>query len=85
MSQRRQIATRADRSAGRHHRTDIVLQHLQQMFSDDYANPAGSLGQYIRSQKKHAANLCFRERIAYAAGMAADQVQLQIGQLISRN
>jgi hypothetical protein len=85
MRQGSQIATRAHTSLRRHERSDATVQHLAQCVDDNSAHARVSLGQRISAQQHHGAGFRDGERFAHARGVRADQVDLQLANLVANN
>ena len=85
MRQRREIAARPDRALLRNDRADAAIQHFHEQLDDFEPNPAKAEREHVRPQQHHRAHLWLGERTADAAGMAADEIDLQLLQLVGRN
>ncbi len=57
---------------------DPVVEEEEQGVDDVGADAAEAFGQDVGAEQKHGADGGFRERIAEAAGMAADEVALEV-------
>src|SRR5205085_481707 len=77
----RKVAARADRTFFRNDRMNAALKQRNQSFDNERPRAAVAQSQHVCAQEQHGSRLCFGERRADAAGMAAHQVQLQLAQL----
>ena len=85
VGQRRQIATRADRSFLRDDRVNPMFQHPEQGLNQFDAAAAMPERQHVRAQEHHRARLRLGEWRSYPAAMAPHQIQLQDFEIGRRN
>ncbi len=85
VSQRRQIAGRADRAARRDHRVDARRQHPAQELGHLGTGAGVAAGEDRGPQEHHPAHRVARQRRAQAARVRADQVLLQRADLGRRD
>lgn len=60
---------------------DSVIQEEEERVDDFRPDAAEAFGQHIGAEQEHGAHGGFRERIAKAAGVAANQVALEVLEL----
>ena len=75
---RREVPRGPDRALPRHDRHHVGLQHRQQLLRHPRADPAPAPGQDVGPQQHHRPTLLGRERVADPAGVAPDQVELEL-------
>ena len=81
--ERREIAARADRAAARHARQDAAVEALDQQLDGLDARARVALRERVRAQQHRGAHDLVRVRLADAAGVAAEEAQLELlGQLL---
>ena len=80
-----QIAAGADRALRRYHRRDTVIEQVDQPLDHHLTHTGKTLGQGVRAQEQHGAHDVARQSRADARRMGADQVVLQVGELIGRD
>jgi len=83
MGQRGEITTRADGAALGDDRGDARVEHADQQLDHRDADARMATRQAVRQQQHHRAHGIRREWFADAAGMAANQVALKLGQVIA--
>ena len=82
MSQRSEVAARADRASARHLRQDPVLETIEQPLGDLRASPRVPLRKRVRAHEQRCPDDLVRIGLADAARMAAQQSELELlGQL----
>src|ERR1039458_1507954 len=74
MRQRREIATRSDRSFFGNHRMQTAVQHLAKHLDNLQTNPAKAERENIRAQQHHRAYFRLRERPANAASVTPNEI-----------
>jgi hypothetical protein len=85
MRERSQIATRSYRAFGGDDRVDPCIEHGHEQVNELRPHTTVSLGEDIGAQQEHSPRLSFAERLAEAAGVAANQVGLELGQTVGGN
>ena len=85
MRERGQVAAGAQRAARRHPRVDARGEQRQQQLDRLPPNARGAGGQRVGAQQDRRAHDLGRERLADAAGVAAQQVELQPRDLVMRD
>ena len=85
MRERREIATGADRTLLRDQRDDAAIQHRHEQLDHFQPNPAEPERENVRPEQHHRAHFRLTERPADAAGMAADEIHLQLLAFLGRN
>ena len=83
--QRREVAARPDGAARRHVRQEARAEHRDEQLDRLDAGARVALRQRVRAQEHRRAHDVVGVRIADAAGMAAQQPQLQLGRLLGRD
>ena len=78
VGQRGQIAAGADGATGGDDGVDPVIEEEEQGVDDRGPDAAEAFGEDVGAKQEHGADGGVRERIAEAAGMAADEVALQV-------
>ena len=81
----RQVAARADRSAGRHTRMHARVGQREERVERLGADARVSLRQHVGAKRDERAHDGRRQRLADAGGVAAQQIQLQGGELMRGN
>ena len=81
--ERRQIAARADRSAAGHVRVHAAVERRDERLERLDANAGESLRQHIRAQRHRRAHGAHRQRLVDAGRVAAQQVDLQLRQIVA--
>ena len=76
MRQRSEIAAGANRSFLGDDRINASIQHLAEELDHFESHTAKTKSEHIGAQENHRAHLGNRERLANAAGMAADKIEL---------
>ena len=83
VGERGKVAARAHRAAARDVREDAAVQALDQQLDRDDASAGVALGERVRAQQHRRAHDLVRVRLADAAGVAAQEPQLELlGQLL---
>ena len=82
MRQRREIAARADRSFLGNDRVDAAIQHRDKQLDDLQPDPAKAEREDVGSEQHHRAHFRLGKRAADAAGVAADEIQLELAQFV---
>jgi len=82
MRQRSKIAARPHAALRWNHRRDAAIQQVAQSLGYQRPNPGKTFGQHIGANQHHGANFRGRQRIAHPAGVRADNIALQLLQLI---
>ena len=85
MRERREIAARADASLLRNRRIQPGVQHAEQQLGELEARAGIALRDHVRAQQHHRAHLALGQQIADAGGMAANEIDLQLGESLRRN
>src|SRR3954451_7866417 len=85
MGQRRQVTARAYRAFLWNHRDNPAVVQLAKKLDHGTSNSAKSERQDVGPQQNHGAHLGLREWLADAAGMAPNQVELELPQFRGRN
>ena len=83
--QRREVAARPDGAARRHVRHEARAEHRDEQLDRLDAGARVTLCERVRTQEHRRAHDVVGVRIADAAGMAAQQPQLQLGRLLGRD
>src|SRR5206468_11275805 len=78
--ERGEIAAGADRAFLWHDWADATVKHFTKHLDDLETDSTQTEGEHIRSQQHHRAHFRFRKRIADAAGVAANKVELELAQ-----
>ena len=82
MSQRSEVAARADRAAGRHPRQDTAVEAFDQQLDCLDPRAREPLRERVRPQQHRRAHDLRRIRLAHTAGVAAQQPQLELVDLV---
>ena len=82
MSERGEITAGADGALLRNDGMNAVVEHGDQQLEQRGAHAAEALGEHVGAQQQHGADFRLGERIADSAGMAADQIGLELCELI---
>ena len=82
--QRRQVAARPDRSARRHDGMHTAIDQRDQQLERLDPNAGKAFRQHVRAQRHRRADDGHRQRIADAGGVAAQQIDLQLGERVVR-
>src|SRR5262245_17607714 len=85
MRERREIATRTDRSFFRNNRVHAAVEHLAKQLDDIPTNSAEAERQHVRPEQHHCAHLGFGKWRANSAGVTADKVQLKLTEFVLRH
>jgi hypothetical protein len=85
MGQGRQIAARTDRSFLWHHGMHPAIEHFAKHLDDLHPNPAEAEREHICAQQHHRAHFGLGKRIANAAGVTPNEIELQFTDLIVWN
>ena len=85
MGQRREITARADTALLRHQRVQLRVQHRDQEFGHFRPAPGESLREHVGAEQHHRAHFARRERWSHAGRMAADEIDLELGEAVVRN
>ena len=85
MSQRRKVAAGPDRALLRHWRPEIRVEHRAEKLGHGGPGAGESLRDDVRAQEHHRAHLAPGQRGSDPCGVAADEVHLQLRQLVRRN
>ena len=85
MRQRREIAARADRALFRNDRMHTAVEHFAKQLDDFQTDPAESEREHVGAKQHHGAHLRLGKRLANAAGMAADEIELELSQFVLRH
>src|ERR1043165_4910376 len=85
MRERREITACSHRTFLGDYRHDPSIIELAKLLDDFQANSAKSERENICSQQNHGAHLRLGQRLPNPASVTADQIQLQLTQLLRRN
>ncbi len=82
VGERRQVAGGADRSLARHDRVHAGVEQLDEALDHDRPDPGVPPGEHVGAEQEHGAHDVLAERLAHPAGVGAQQVELQPGELV---
>src|SRR5712691_1312328 len=85
MGERGEIATGTDRTFFGNDRTDAVVKHLTEHLDDLKTNAAQAQNKNISAEQHHRPHLRLRKRVADAASMTADEIELELAQFFGLN
>ena len=85
VGQGREVARGAQRALFGYHRHDAGVQHRDEGGHGRWPDPRAAHREGVRPEEGHGANDLFGEWIAYAAGVAHDEVALQCGVIVLRD
>src|SRR2546430_12549183 len=85
MRERSEIATGANRSFFGHDRINAAVQHFAKELDHLDSDAAETKREHVGAQENHRAHFRSRERLADAAAMAADKIELQLAERIRLN
>src|SRR5436309_519075 len=85
MSKWREITTRANGAFLRDDGVDPAIEHLAKEIDHFTTNSAEAEGENICTKEHHRAHFRFGERSAHAARVAADEIKLELAQIVARN
>src|SRR6266700_5005439 len=85
MCERREIATGADGTFFWNDRMHAAVQHLAKHLNYLQPNTAEAERQHVCAQQHHRANLGLGQRLTNSAGVAANKIELKLGQRIALN
>ena len=85
VTQRRKVAARADAALLRHQRQESRVQDGNQRVHEIRTHAAGRPEQHVGAEQHQSAHDVGRKRIAHAGGVAADQVGLELVEIVRRD
>jgi len=85
MRERREIAGSADGALRRDDGKNITIEHGEERIGDDRSDAGKALGQGVGAKSEHGARGGRAERFADAAGVAANEIELQVADFVVGN
>ncbi len=83
MGERSKIAAGAHGAFLRDDGMDLGIEQANEQLGELDARTAESLGEHVGAKHQHGARFGLAERLAHAAGMAADQIGLELGEMVA--
>ena len=83
MREGRKIAAGAHRAFLRNDGMDLGIEQANKQLGELDAATAETLGEHVGAEQQHGARFGLAERLAHAAGMAADEVGLELGEMVA--
>ena len=85
MGERGKIATGTDRTFFRNDRTDALVKHLTEHLDDLKTDTAEAKNKDVCTEQHHRPHFRFRKRVADAASVTADKIELKLAQFVGLN